>query len=66
MVHRYDDVIIRGHVTKITVSDWLQEVPRRDGSPNPEGVEEGKPSGLFSFNPLSGVKDIIDKLPFIG
>jgi len=40
------------------------DVPRRDG--NPVEDEEAEPSGLFSFNPLAGVKDVLSKLPIFG
>ena len=48
----------------------LQDTPRRDGNANNENAEDGKPSGLFSFNPLSGLKEgasnLLAKLPFVG
>jgi len=48
-------------VLNITLS---QDVPRRDG--NAVDEDETKPSGLFSFDPLAGVKNILGNLPFIG
>ena len=49
---------------------FFQDTPRRDGNPNSESVEAGEPSGLFSFNPLSGLKEgasnLLAKLPFVG
>jgi len=41
------------------------EVPRRDGTPNLD-TESQASSGLFGFNPLSGVKNLLNKLPLIG
>lgn len=49
-------------VLNITLS---HEVPRRDGTPNLESDSQGSP-GLFNFNPLSGVKNLLNKLPIIG
>jgi len=40
------------------------DVPRRDGN-YVEDVDSG-PGGLFSFDPLKGVKDVLSKLPIIG
>ena len=42
----------------------VQDVPRRDGNPVEES--ESQPSGLFSFNPLAGVSNLLSKLPIVG
>ena len=43
---------------------FVQDVPRRDGNPTPDG--EPEPSGLFSFNPFSAASNLLSKLPVIG
>lgn len=46
---------------------FLQDTPRRDGNPDNEPAGS---SGIFSFNPLSGITEgvsgLLSKLPFVG
>jgi len=59
--------IVEQNPTMLNVTLY-QDTPRRDGNANPEEVEA--PSGLFSFNPLSGLQEsasnLLAKLPLIG
>jgi hypothetical protein len=59
-----DFAIVEKNPTVLNIT-LRREVPRRDGQPV-EDVEEDTSSGLFSFNPLKGVTDVLSKLPLIG
>lgn len=55
--------IVEQNPTMLNITLY-KDVPRRDG--NPVDESETEPSGLFSFNPLAGVSNLVSKLPFFG
>merc|ERR1712039_754782 len=55
--------IVEQNPTMLNITLY-KDVPRRDGNPVEES--ESQPSGLFSFNPLAGVSNLLSKLPIVG